>query len=112
MSRSLITLKPVICEVKAAVRNLRASFPAAVTPLCSSISISRMSLLVALISGSISTSGASTSSGDMFSYERAGPGSAPNRANDAVSRWACRSSRKETRQNATNCQEPTTHIWP
>jgi len=97
---------------KRLVHDLRVSFPAAVTPLCSSISISRMSLSVALISGSISTSSASTSSGDMFSYARAGPGSTPNRANDAVSWWACRSSRKETRQNATNCQESTTHICP
>ena len=107
MSHSLITLKLVIFEVKKAAHDLRASFPAAVTPVCSSISISRMSPWT-------------VSSSDFWfhlhqqclyffrghiSYVGAGPGSTEDRANDAVSRWACRSSRKETHQNATNYQE-------
>jgi hypothetical protein len=42
-----------------------------------------------------------TSSGDMFSYVGAGPGSIPDRANDAVSRWACRSSTSRKRRIRT-----------
>ena len=42
MSRNLITLKLVLFEVKRLVHDLRASFLAAVTHFCSSISISRI----------------------------------------------------------------------
>jgi len=51
----------------------------------------------------IITSGAAndTSSGDMFSYAGAGPGNIPDRANDAVSRWACRSSTSRKRHIRT-----------